>query len=245
MSQPALYRELAPWFHLLTHPGEYAEEAETYRALLVEGARRPVRTVLELGSGGGNNASHMKAHFRLTLVDLSEDMLAQSRALNPECEHIQGDMRTVRVGRTFDGVFVHDAIDYVTTEAGLRAAIATAYEHCAPGGVALFVPDHVRETFEESTQHGGNDGRTRALRYVMWTWDPDPCDTEYVADFAYLLRDETGSVRAVHDRHVCGMFERATWLRLLADAGFEPEVVPARHDEAEGSEIFMARRPGS
>jgi SAM-dependent methyltransferase len=244
VSLPALYRELAPWFHLLTDPGDYAEEAETYRRLLVETAGRPVRTVLELGSGGGNNASHMKAHFDLTLVDLSEDMLAQSRTLNPECEHVQGDMRTVRLGRSFDGIFVHDAIDYMTTEAGLRAAIATAYEHCAVGGVALFVPDHVRETFEAGTQHGGHDGRTgAALRYLMWTWDPDPRDTEYVADFAYLLRDEHGSVRGMHDRHVCGLFDRATWLRLLGDAGFDPEVVPADHDEAEGAEIFVARRP--
>ena len=36
----------------------------------------------------------------MTLVDLSEEMLAVSRELNPECEHLQGDMRTLRLGRT-------------------------------------------------------------------------------------------------------------------------------------------------
>ena len=42
----------------------------------------------------------------MTLVDLSDGMLAVSRQLNPECEHHLGDMRTVRLGRTFDAVWV-------------------------------------------------------------------------------------------------------------------------------------------
>ncbi|HEX5948653.1 MAG TPA: class I SAM-dependent methyltransferase, partial [Actinomycetota bacterium] len=88
---PRLYRDLAPWFHLLTPPEEYADEAEIYRALLEEAAEGPLRTVLELGSGGGNNASHMKRRFSMTLTDLSPDMLRISRGLNPECEHVEGD----------------------------------------------------------------------------------------------------------------------------------------------------------
>lgn len=34
----------------------------------------------------------------------------------------------------------------------IDAAIRTAFEHTAPGGVALFQPDFVRETFEERTE---------------------------------------------------------------------------------------------
>jgi len=101
-AEPRLYGELAPWFHLLTAPHDYAEEAEQYRRLLLESCAGPVRTVLELGSGGGNNASHLKAHFELTLVDRSPQMLELSRTLNPECRHELGDMRSVRLGETFD-----------------------------------------------------------------------------------------------------------------------------------------------
>lgn len=85
-------------------------------------------------------------------------MLAVSAALNPDCEHRQGDMRTVRIGRTFDAVFVHDAVMYMTTERDLRAAIETAFVHCRPGGAALFAPDCVCETFVSETEHGGHDG---------------------------------------------------------------------------------------
>src|SRR5262245_15324138 len=36
--------------------------------------------------------------------------------LNPECEHIVGDMRSMQLDRTFDVVFIHDAIAYMTNE---------------------------------------------------------------------------------------------------------------------------------
>jgi SAM-dependent methyltransferase len=242
-SLPLLYTELAGWFHLLTAPQEYAEEADFYRRVLVERSARPIRTVLELGSGGGNNASHMKRHFELTLADLSPAMLAISRSLNPECEHVEGDMRTLRLGRRFDAVFVHDAVSYLIEEADVRAAAHTAFEHCEPGGVALFVPDAITETFEPKTGHGGHDGPDgdqRALRYLEWFWDPSPEDTWYVSDMVYLLRDGE-DVRVVHDRHVCGLFPRTTWLAALRGAGFEPIVLPAEFED--GGDVFVGKRP--
>jgi SAM-dependent methyltransferase len=184
----------------------------------------------------------MKHRVReLVLADLSPGMLAHSRRLNPECEHHAGDMRHVRLHREFDAVFVHDAIMYMTSDADLAAAIATAATHCRPGGVALFAPDHVRENFRPGTDCGGHDGPGRALRYLEWTWDPDPSDTTCTTDYTYMLRDASGAIEVVHDRHIEGVFPRATWLRLLAEAGFDARVVPFDHSELEpGSyEVFV------
>ena len=201
-----LYRELAPWWPLLSPPEEYLEEATFYRELLQVACVAPPHTLLELGSGGGSNASHMKRHLALTLVDRSAEMLAVSAALNPDCEHSLGDMRSVRLGRVFDCVFIHDAIDYITSEAELRAVFDTAFVHCRPGGALLVAPDHVRETFEPSTGHGGSDARDgRGLRYLEWIWDPDPNDCLIVTEYAYLLRERDGTVAVEHDRHVGGV----------------------------------------
>jgi len=240
-----LYDELAPWWPLLSPPADYAEEAEVYARTLVEATRRPIRTLLELGSGGGNNASFLGLHFRCTLVDASEPMLKVSRALNPECEHIVGDMRTVRLGRTFDAVFIHDAIAYMTTESDLRRAFTTAFEHLEPGGAAVFAPDTVRERFQPNTDHGGLDGDGRALRYLDWIWDPDPNDTTYLVDFAFLLREGDAPPRVVTDRHVMGLFSRAEWLRWIADTGFEARAVPRGVFEREPSagEVFVGVKP--
>ena len=242
-----MYGELADWWPLLSAPATYAEEAEIYRQALVEACELAPATVLELGSGGGNNASHLKAHFQLTLVDLSPGMLQVSRALNPECEHVKGDMRTVRLDRVFDAVFVHDAVNYMTTEQDLRMAMTTAFVHCRPGGAALFTPDHLRENFRTGTDHGGHDRDGRGARYLEWTWDPDPLDATYLVDYAYLLRDGDGSVRVEHDRHVEGLFPRASWLRLLREVGFRPKVIPIEHSEVEPGTLegFAAAKPAS
>ncbi|HKE16479.1 MAG TPA: class I SAM-dependent methyltransferase [Kofleriaceae bacterium] len=240
-----LYDQLASWWRLLSSPDDYAEEAAFYAAELRAAGDAPCRTLIELGSGGGNNASHLVAHFEMTLVEPSSGMLAMSRELNPEVEHVQGDMRTVRIGRLFDRVFIHDAIVYMTSEDDLRLAIETAFVHCRPGGAALFAPDHVRETFRPGTDHGGHDGPDRSLRYLEWTWDPDPADTTYTVDYAFVLREAGGQVLVEHDRHIEGLFSRADWLRLLAGAGFQPRVVRFDHSELEpGSyELFIATRP--
>jgi SAM-dependent methyltransferase len=243
--RPKLYHELAGWFHLLTHPDDYAEEEQFYRGLIVEASSTLPRTLLELGSGGGNMASHYKRHFQSTLTDLSDEMLALSRTINPECEHVQGDMRSLRLDRTFDAVFVHDAVVYLTTEEDLQQAMETAFIHCRPGGVAVFAPDCVRETFEESTNDGGHDGDGRALRYLSWTYDPNPDDTVYEVAYAYLLREGTNPPRVVMDLHIEGLFSRETWIRLLEAVGFQVQVRLLEHSEVPlGSvEVFVCVRP--
>ncbi len=238
-----LYTDLAGWWPLLSTPADYAEEAGFYRKALVEVCAP--RTLLELGSGGGNNASHLKAHFELTLVDVSPEMLAVSRKLNPECEHLQGDMRDVRLERQFDAVFVHDAVMYMTSERDLGRAIETAFVHCRPGGAALLVPDCFRETFVASSNVGGHDGEDRALRYLEWDYDPDPDDDTFVTDFVYMLRTREGSLQVVEDHHVHGIFERERWLRLCRDAGFEPEIQKVVHSDTDPAEaeMILCRRP--
>lgn len=237
---PKMYQEIASWWPLLSCPADYAEEAAFFEGLLLEHGANPPRTLLELGSGGGNNASHLKARFEMTLVDMSPGMLAVSRELNPECAHHEGDMRAVRLDRAFDAVFIHDAIGYMATEADLRRALETAFVHCRPGGVAIFVPDHICETFEPSTDSGGHARDGRGLRYLEWTWQPEPGATTYVADYAYLLRSADGSVRVEHDRHVEGLFARAGYRRATLQAPRRPRV--ARRDGCRLGHAGRARR---
>ena len=248
MSLPAMYGDLAPWFHLLTAPEEYSDDAAFVLAASRELADGPVETLLELGSGGGNTASHLKRDLRVTLTDLSPQMLALSATLNPECDHLLGHMRTLRLDRTFDAVLVHDAICYMTTEVDLRAALTTAFEHLRPGGAAVFMPDHVRETFAPGTDHGGHDGPglgkgrpDRALRYLEWTTDPDPADSIYQVDYAVLIRHADGKVEVHQDRHIEGLFPRQTWLDLLASVGFEARSLV----DPEARTVFMGRRPAA
>jgi ubiquinone/menaquinone biosynthesis C-methylase UbiE len=234
------YDDLAGWWHLISDPADYAEEVAFFLPLLREVTARPAPTLLELGSGGGNNALHLKGAFAsTTLVDLSPGMLAVSRTINPDCEHLQGDMRSLRLGRAFDAVFIHDAIDYMTSLDDLRAALTTAYLHCKPGGMALLVPDDVTETFEPGTDHGGHDSEGRAVRYLEWSDDPDPTDTTCIVDYVFILRQGDQPPQVEHERHVVGLFPRQTWLNLLAEVGFEADFVVDTFER----HVFIGRKP--
>jgi SAM-dependent methyltransferase len=236
-----LYGQLAEWWPIFSGPEEYREEAAYFARTLIASSNPPPRSVLELGSGGGNNAYHLKAHFEMTLVDRSPGMLAVSREINPGCEHLKGDIRKVRLGRTFDAVFVHDAICHMTTEADLRAVMKTAFDHLRPGGVALFVPDEVRETFAEETDHGGSDAERGSVRFLQWITDPDPRDTNYLVDFAILIKNGRGQTRLVHDRHKLGLFPRAKWRSLLREVGFRLSTINEEFADF-GRDVFLGRR---
>jgi SAM-dependent methyltransferase len=242
-----MYSDLAPWFHLLTHPSDYTDEAQFVTRVVDRAVEGEARTLLELGSGGGNNASHLKQRFECTLTDLSPEMLALSRSLNPECEHLLGDMRTLRLGRTFDVVFIHDAISYLTSEDDLRAAIETAAVHVRPGGAVVLTPDATQEIFKPGTDTGGHDGDDgRSLRYLEWTHAPEPPDaTRYVVDYAILVREPGEPARVVHDRHTLGVFPEGTWHRLLAEAGLALVDTRVPNPFELEQAAFVARRPSS
>lgn len=241
--QSLLYHELAPWYRLVDPPEDHRDEAASYQAALERAASPRPETLLELGAGAGHNAFHLKQRFRCTLTDIAEGMQALSRELNPECEHILGDMRTLRLDRTFDAVLVHDAVVYMTSEDDLLAAARTAFVHTRPGGAAVFAPDCVRETFRDSTEIISGDEGTRALRGMEWSWDPDPTDDTYMVEYSFLLREGT-SVKAVHERHVEGLFSTATWRRILTSVGYRVDTFERPIDE-DGAvdEVFLCRRP--
>jgi hypothetical protein len=166
-----LYDELAEWWPVVSSPAEYAEEASEYLRLFRGAASGPLHEVLELGSGGGNNASHL----------------------------------------------------------------------------AVVAPDATAETFEpgEQMEAGdeppGPDGRSRSVRYLMWTLPPEPGASCSTVHFSLLLKERDGSVRAVHDTHHCGVFSRATWLRLFDAVGLDARLEP-RILEGTAYDTFVATR---
>ncbi len=211
---------------------------------LLQTGSRPVRRVLDLGSGGGHVASHLSPGWEMTLVDLSPQMLEVSASLNPDCEHLVGDMRTLRLNRRFDAVLVHDSIDYLVDEDEVSALAATVVAHLEPGGIALMLPDHVKDFFEPSTDWGGSDSPDgRGARYLEWTWDPDPHDTWAQAEYSFVLREVDGTVRAAHESHRFGLFSQTQWVGMLEDAGLSAvPVLEQTEEDRPPRTLFVAQR---
>lgn len=244
--RPRMYHEFAGWFHLLSSPEEYAEEAAFYFAAAKRALGHAPRSWLELGSGGGNNASHYApwVEGEVVLSDRSAGMLALSRTINPGLNHLEGDMLELRLGRTFDVVFVHDAASYLTTEDEVRRLAATLRAHAAQGTAIVVCPDATAETITFDTDHGGHDGDVRAMRYLEWSTPGPPGTFEYVVDYAYIYHEDGKSPRVELDRHVNGALPQSAWLSALHDAGFDAWTEPFVHSEVpEGGVIFVGRLP--
>lgn len=238
------YGTLSAWWPVISPVAEYAEEAAELHRLIR--ARRPdARRLLELGSGGGHVAHHLGKDFECCLTDLSAEMLAMSRQINPQCRHVQGDMRTIDLGQTFDVVLAHDAIDYMTSEADLARAVDTAWRHLSPGGLVVLVPDAVTETFEPGEDvSGGESEDGRSARLFEWTLAAPPDTTTVEVHYSFLLRDRDGQVQALHERHEVGLFPLATWTAVLAARGFAVEVVIEQTtEERRPRHIFVGHKP--
>jgi ubiquinone/menaquinone biosynthesis C-methylase UbiE len=240
---PRLYTDLASLWPLVSDPADYAEEARHWREALRAKLGPGRHAILELGVGGGNNLSHLRDEFDATAVDLSDAMLEHSRRLNPGVTHVVGDMRTVRLGRRFRAVLIHDAIDYLVSEDDIRATFATAFEHLEPGGLFVCAPDWFRETLRTPsvTLHGprGTDPQVTFLEYVH---DPDPRDTTIETVFVFVVR-RGGKVEVIEDRHTQGLFPMETWMRLLGEAGFRPDRWPYPvHEDGHPGWLLLGRR---
>ena len=224
MSRHRLYHDLAELWPLLSPPEDYAPEAATLRRVIAEHMEPRSQgraALLEFGAGGGHTLRHLRDEFDCVAVDYSEAMLANCRKLNPDVQAIVGDMRTLRLDRSFDVVLIHDAIDYMLSEADVRAALDTAAAHLRRGGVALIAPTYTRETFENhQADQDQNRSGDRVLTYFQYVHDADPLDTTFELILVYLIND-AGQVRIEHDRHTCGLFAERTWLTLMNDAGFD------------------------
>ncbi len=237
-----LYHELASWWHLLSSPEEYEEESRIYWDIISR-YHKNIKTALELGSGGGNNAYHLKKHCRFTLTDLSPEMIRFSEQLNPDCIHHVGDMRTIRLDEAFDLVFIHDAIMMMQTESDLSSVFYTAKWHLKNDGLLFIAPDFFTETFEASTEHGGHDDNNRSIRYLEWTRDDDPDDNIVETEFSVITKEDRNQINHFHDSYKEGLFSKSTWKKLLEEQGFQVEFEEMEHSELDpGSYIGIVAR---
>ncbi len=141
-----------------------------------------------------------------------------------------GDMRTVRLGRTFDAVLLHDAVNHLYTEADLAGAFDTAAAHLEPGGAFLLVPERYAENFQDgAASHSRHKRGDCEVAYFEYLWDPDPADTAVERIMVFVIREGGAAPRIAHERFTEGLFTRAAWLRLLQVSGFSL-AAELRHD---------------
>jgi SAM-dependent methyltransferase len=233
-----LYSDLAWLWPIISPPEDYVAETKEVIDLIQDYSQIPVTHLLNIGCGGGHNDFTLKEHFTVTGVDISEDMLALARTLNPEIAYYVGDMRSIRLGAQFEAVTIFDSINYMRTIEGLRAAFTTAFSHLQPGGVFVTCIEEWAERFvQNKTCHTVGKRDDIEIALVENYYDPDPNDTWYEGNFVYFIR-RRGELTIESDCHLLGLFPLETWSEIMRQAGFETHRVTSAYKLPTGESCY-------
>ncbi len=213
------YGDLAWTESIVTSSDDYADETDFYTNTIKESAEIKAETLLHLGCGAGGNDYIFKKHFKVTGVDISEDMLEIARKANPEVTYLLGDMRNIEMKEYFDAVAIPDSIDYMATLPELKSAIGTACKYLKPGG-ALLIVAKTREEFQENNFCYTGTNEEVEITIFENNYIPNTKRTTYEATLVYLIR-RAGKLSIHTDNHKLGLFSQFEWLSLLHGAGLE------------------------
>ena len=217
-SQYIAYSDLAWVDTIICNPEDYVQETEIFCKAIKENSEIPVDSLLHLGCGAGITDHTLKKHYRVTGIDISNDMLTQAKKLNPEINYIQGDMRTVDLKTKFDAVVIPDSIGYMNTVKDLQKAIITADRHLKPGGVLLIVASIAEKFSSNNFVYSAVKGEMEITIFEN-NYFPDSYRTTYEAILIYLIR-RNGKLEIHTDRHILGLFKLKKWNDLLKQQGF-------------------------
>ena len=99
----------------------------------------PGGSVLDLGCGSGRPMARycIEQGFRVTGVDASPELIALCSARFPSEDWRVGDMRTLDLGRRFDGLIAWHSLFHLTPE-DQEAMFPVLLAHAAPGAALMF-----------------------------------------------------------------------------------------------------------
>lgn len=221
-----LYRE--PRLYDLAFPDDEEREVAMCRAAWTRFGPPAPRAALDLGCGTARNLERLaRAIPECWGVDFLESNIAYARAVRPGLNLRVGDMRTIRLGRTFDVITCFgNALSYALTDGDLAQVAATFAAHAHAGTLLMVDALNARAYLEgvgvaervEGTlatpeftatsvsTHTVDRARRRLTRTRVWRIAGRP-DVEDYAEYRLLEPDELRAlvtaagfeVRALHD----------------------------------------------
>ena len=214
-----MFRHTAHVYDLLYESAgkDYAAEATALHVLIQR--RSPgAASLLDVACGTGGHLVHLRRWYDVVGVDADPGMLDEARRRLPEETFVEGDMRDISLGRTFDAVTcLFSSIGYMGSVEDLNQAVATMASHCRPGGVFIvdgwIRPEAWRTEPQISLETASDDGLAvarmgRSRREGNKTF----------LDMHHLIGSVDG-IEHVIDVHELTLFEPAQYEESLRRAG--------------------------
>lgn len=136
MSQ--IFDAYSSYYDLFYHDKDYVAEVAYVDGLFARYGSR-VRELLEFGSGTGIHGKLLaEKKYKVTGIELSQQMVDRA-AVTEGFSSRQGDIRSMRLDRSFDAVFsLFHVMSYQVTNSDIQAALSNAAAHLLSGGLFVF-----------------------------------------------------------------------------------------------------------
>jgi SAM-dependent methyltransferase len=222
-----MYERSAQFYDLIYSASRFKPAAEWAAEVdaIIRGRNPSARTLLDVACGTGHHLSHLRDHYSVEGVDISEEMLRVARARLPDVPLHQGDMRSLELGRTFDAVTcLFSSIGYAQGPDELTATIDGFGRHLNGGGVLVLEgwvrPDAFNDRFRGEPEVVVSEEvdivrLSRSERRGRYT----------TADMHHLVRTDQG-IEHFAESHVMYMATTEEYVAAVETAGMRAEVLP-------------------
>ncbi len=132
-----LYRN--PQFYEIVYPEPDAQTPRMCRRMFERFLPQPPRSILDIGCGTARDLDVLSGTCADCWgVDYLQTMIEYARAQRPHLTLRVGDMRSVRLGRTFDAILcMGSAFTYALTDADIEDTLETFAAHAHPGTLLI------------------------------------------------------------------------------------------------------------
>jgi len=226
-----VFADYSEYYDLLYRDKDYGSESD-FVVRVIEKHRPRTASILDLGCGTGNHDFLISQKgYEVCGVDLSSGMIsrASKKRSAPQAAQLrisfnQGDIRTVRLGRTYDAVIsLFHVMSYQTTDSDLQAAIATATQHMKKDGIFIFdcwygpavLTD--RPSVRVKRLENEHIEVTRIAEPVLHP-DRNLVDVNY---HVFIKEKSTGSMRELKETHQMRYLFRPEIENMMRRAGLE------------------------
>ena len=204
---------------LYVNDQEYAPEAAKVKELLAKHGLPAQGDLLVLACGTGGHIPYFKDDYRVSGLDLSQDMLGLARKKFPGLEFHQGDLIDFSLGKEYDALIcLYGSIGFVRTVENLRASLKRIAAHLRPGGLAFITPWSTVEEFQDLIVVDSADRPDWKIARMEQVRLKEPGLVEVT--FHHLLGKNN---QVTYHRQVMeiGLFSRDEYLSALTGAGLE------------------------
>ena len=143
MKRTRFYNELASLYDFICTPENRRRDVQVLQKIIRRHLKSQGNSLLDVACGTGLEDLYLKKKFRVTGLDLNEEVLRIARKRNPEIGYVRGDMRNFRLNTSFDVITCFDAMCYLQSYRESRRALGNFYHHLKPGGLIIFYIDPI------------------------------------------------------------------------------------------------------